>query len=382
MNKILYVIGSLDVGGAEMHLFQLLPKLKQKNWDVEVFCLGRPGALAQELQKMGIRVSSPLFKHKQGASYIYRLFRMSYSFGSLLVFLSYRRFKVVHFFLPTAYLIGGICSILTFKKFKVMSRRSLNGYQAKYPVLSKIEKKLHRHMNAILGNSRAVISQLEEEGVPDSKLRLIYNGVNFSRFSDIEDRQSVRNKLEIPDSALVFAIVANLIPYKGHRVLLEAFSRIASRLPTPWYLLVIGRDDGIGSELKKYAAECDIADSVKWLGARSDVPALLKSSDIGILSSLEEGFSNAVIECMAAGLPMVVTNVGGNGEAVLDGVSGIVVPPNDPSKMADALLYLASNGSLRKQFALASSQRAHSEFSLEACVDHYDSFYKELVLAK
>lgn len=380
MNKILFVIGSLDVGGAEMHLFQLLPRLKERNWDIELFCLNKPGVLANELSKMGVKIHYSPFEYRTGSSFLYRVFRILTAFLSLWVLLLRKRFKIVHFFLPTAYLMGAICSILTFTKFKIMSRRSLNLYQYSHPFLFKVEKKLHYFMDGILGNSEAVIAQLADEGVSNSKLHLIYNGVDLSRFKNAKSRTDIRESLSIPESALVFAIVANILPYKGHGALLQALAKASPQLPKPWYLLVIGRDDGIASVLKQQAQEYNISDSIKWLGSRSDVPDLLVSADIGILSSLEEGFSNAILECMASGLPMIVTDVGGNKEAVLNGITGIVVPPNEPTELADAIVYLANNADKRTQYALASKERINSEFSMDVCVSKYDLFYTNLIL--
>jgi glycosyltransferase involved in cell wall biosynthesis len=379
MKKILYVIGSLNVGGAEMHLFQLLPKLKEKNWEVEVFCLNEPGVLSAQLKDLGIKVSSAPYAHKPGSSSLYRAFRISIAFCSLFVFLLFRRFKIVHFFLPTAYLMGAICSIATGTKFKIMSRRSLNLYQRSHPFLFKVEKKLHSFMSGILGNSQAVIAQLTEEGVSSSKLHLIYNGVDISRFNHTKSRKIVRETLAIPDANLVFAIVANLIPYKGHSVLLHALSIASSQINKPWALLIIGRDDGIGDNLKLQAEQYNLS-NIHWLGSRADIPDVLQSADIGILSSLEEGFSNAILECMASGLPMVVTDVGGNKEAVVDGVTGFVVPPNDPNALAQALVKLANNEYLRKQYSRASLERISTEFTIEACVNKYDLFYKNLIV--
>ena len=379
MSKIVYVIGSLDVGGAETHLFQLLPKLKQKGWDVEVYCIGQRGVLADALQAMGVPVTAPLLSSRNGASYAYRVVRIMFSFVSLLIFLLRNRPKVVHCFLPKAYLMGGVCSILSCTPYKMMSRRSLNTYQLNHPLSAWFEKKLHHHMDIIMGNSKAVIDQLEQEGVERAKLRLVYNGVNDSRFNEIEDAVATRRALGISDSSLVFVIVANLIPYKGHKDLLDALALIASKLPKPWDILIIGRDDGIGSSLKKQAQTSGISNSVKWLGARKDIPSLLKASDIGVLSSLEEGFSNAILECMASSLPMVVTDVGGNGEAVEDGITGLVVPPGDPLTMAQALLHLALNESVRNDYALAAQNRVKSHFSLETCVNQYDAIYNELL---
>ena len=119
--------------------------------------------------------------------------------------------------------------------------------------------------------------------------------------------------------------------------------------------------------------------NIKFLGERSDVPALLAAADFGILSSHQEGFSNVILESMAAGLPMIVTNVGGNPEAVLDRQTGIVVPPHDPQALGQAIVELAHDGTLRRQLADGAVSRVRKEFSMESCVNAHERLYEQLL---
>jgi glycosyltransferase involved in cell wall biosynthesis len=174
--------------------------------------------------------------------------------------------------------------------------------------------------------------------------------------------------------------VANLIPYKGHADLLDAFGSIREQLPQNWELWCVGRDDGIGQGLKERAERLGIASHVRFLGSRSDVPDLLLRADVGVLCSHEEGFSNAVLEAMAAGLPMVVTDVGGNAEAVVDGDTGYVVPPKDPPRLAEALLSVALDAR-RSDMGARGRKRAEELFSMDACLHQYELLYQEAVPA-
>jgi glycosyltransferase involved in cell wall biosynthesis len=125
-----------------------------------------------------------------------------------------------------------------------------------------------------------------------------------------------------------------------------------------------------------------IAANVSFLGLRSDVADILWVSDIGILSSHEEGFSNSILEGMAARLPMIVTDVGGNAEAVIDGECGFVVPPHDPGRLAGAIEILARDPALRTAFGIAGRRRIEQRFTLEKCVDAYDALYSGLLAGK
>jgi glycosyltransferase involved in cell wall biosynthesis len=376
--RLLYVIGSLEVGGAEQHLVQVACQLKERGWNPELYAFTTGGPLSSHLQEAKIPVFglSSAWMNSFPCKRLVARFRLIATFVFLAWIMLVRRPALVHFFLPGAYIIGGVVSLFTFTRPRVMSRRSRNFYQQKHPYMTKIELFLHGHMDAVCGNSLAVVNDLKVEGVEAKKLHLIYNGIDLKRFSQIDPRNSLRQKLKIEENALVLICIANLIPYKGHRDLLEALAEARSLLPQSWACLCIGRDDGIGADLKVLATELGIEDNVRWLGGRSDVPNLLSCADIGILCSHEEGFSNAVLEGMAAGLPMIVTDVGGNAEAVIDRITGRVVPPRHPSRLAQAILEMAAD-TKRGEMGKLGCERVSEKFSLTSCVDQYEALYDQ-----
>ncbi|NTW89073.1 MAG: glycosyltransferase, partial [Desulfobulbaceae bacterium] len=217
------------------------------------------------------------------------------------------------------------------------------------------------------------------EGVSQDRLRLIYNGIELPSPESGRTKESVRTQLGVSGGALVFILVANLIPYKGHADLLHALGMVRSQLPRPWTLLCVGRDDGLQASLVQLSHELQIADSVVFLGQRSDVADLLAAADICLLCSHEEGFSNSILEGMAAGLPMVVTDVGGNSEAVVDGMTGLVVPPYSPDRLGAAIVSLANNLPLRHKMGMAAQKRVKEEFSLAGCVQRYADLYEGIM---
>ncbi|HAU29566.1 MAG TPA: glycosyl transferase group 1 family protein [Rhodospirillaceae bacterium] len=363
------VIGSLCRGGAERHLSQILPALARRGFRFRVILLSGLGDFAPVLEKAGIELvlPTPRIGHCRILSAFSRLFH-------LWRFVLSHRHEPFHFFLPQSYLMGMLaCLLACHRGPRIMSRRSLNDYQKKHPHLARLERFFHRHITAALGNSEAVVRQLGEEGIPAEKRGLIYNGIETERF---EAAREMRTERDIPEGAPVMAIVANLIPYKGHADLLAALAMVAPNMPKNWRLLVIGRDDGIGSALRRQAEQADLSEHVLWLGVRTDIEALLKSSNIGLLTSHEEGFSNAILEAMAAGLPVIATDVGGNREAVGD-TAGIIVPPKAPEDLGRAILALAKNADLRQKMGLAAKARVRENFSMESCVDAYARFYEE-----
>jgi len=382
--NLIFVIGSLNLGGTERHLASLLPRLAAKGWSVQVLTLADRGILADALEKEGILVNCVLKDwHTQIKgrlpSLMGRLLQSVVCVCSLSSRLKVEKNAIIHFFLPEAYILGMFSAMLArFPGSKIMSRRSLNHYQQRRPLLGWIESKLHSKTTAISGNSLAVLKQLEEEKIPLAHLRLIYNGVDTEQFHSAQSRVDTRKKLKIEKDALVIIMVANLIPYKGHRDLFNALYQVKHSLPTGWRLLCVGQDrnDGFQVELISLTKELGLTENVLLLGSRNDIPDLLLSADIGVLCSHEEGFSNAVLEGMAAGLPMVVTNVGGNAEAILDKETGYVVEPRNPKALAAAIIGLVENPEIRSKFGRKAKQRVEQHFSWGACVKAYETLYE------
>lgn len=368
------VIGSLDRGGAEWHLLQVLPRLLAYNFVVEVFCLHHRGELAAEMERRGVIVLGP---EKVSSLLPKRILYVLFSSVSLFFHLLRRRPDIVHFFLPAAYVLGTPAAVMSRCRIRIMSRRSQNNYQRQLFGSGFVERQWHRRMSAVLGNSRSVVSQLRSEGVPEAKLHLIYNGVDLSAFGRNVPRDVARNRLGLSRDVLVFVIVANLIPYKGHADLLLALSRISHLLPENWVLQCAGRDDGIGSSLQNLVEELGLTQRVHWLGSVKDIPLLLAAADVALLTSHEEGFSNAIIEYMATGLPTVVTDVGGNAEAIQHGETGFVVPAKNPAALADAILELALDPGKREKMGMAAQDTAKQRYSLEACVESYANLYQK-----
>ncbi|WP_420548884.1 glycosyltransferase [Curvivirga sp.] len=389
--SIFYVITSLNRGGAETHLWRVLPDLKDKGYDISIITIREKGELAEKFEGKGIRVFGPLLKypkpnvgdHIWGPSI--KLPIMS-RFGSRLWYLvrmlqlclclMIRRPDVIHFFLPEGYLIGGIASIFAMLPNRVMSRRSLNVYQSKYPaVVRKLELILHKKMKLILGNSQEVVSQLiSDEGCDPTKVRLIYNGMRKPKLRG----DNIRAQFNIDLDDVVFTQVANLIPYKGYEDLIRACATLPK--DKKWKLLIVGADrDWYREVLETLVLDMDINDRVIFTGPSEAVADIYAASDVGVLASHEEGFSNAILEGMAAKLPMVVTNVGGNAEAVLDKQTGLVVPPHAPKELGQALTAMLEKTDLRERYGSAGLTRLEEKFSHQVCVDTYDRLYQELI---
>jgi len=366
---VLVVTKRLGVGGAERHLAQILPELQARGIRVTLFVLERGGELEPVLDAAGIAIDgvSP-----SGSRWL----DVVQAGVELARCIRRRQPDLLHFFLPEAYLVGGTVAMLVGHQRSIMSRRSLTHYQRGRPWLAWLERLMHRRMLAVLGNSYAVVDDLVAETGDPGKVGLIHNGVAIPPKITEDARKRARNHLGLDESAFVMIIVANLIPYKGHADLIAALSRIAPRLPTPWHLLIVGRDEGIGAALKLQAADGGITDRIVWLGERDDVEALLPAADLALLVSHQEGFSNALLEAMAQGLAVIATAVGGNCDAIEDCESGWLVPVYDPARLGEVILELSHDGDIRRRLGAAARERAIACFSRQACGERYLHLYQ------
>ena len=378
--NVLYIISGLQLGGCEKHLVQLLPELIRMGVVPVVFSLNGRGPLSEQLEQSGVQILYPSYSNLLHSfpKILKWLLTGFFSAFALIKYMLVHKPKIVHMFLPTAYIFGGFCSIISRVSVKIMSRRSRNHYQNKYPLILPIEKFLHKRMDFLIGNSKSVSNDLVQEAQDAKKILTIYNGVQIKRPITKGVKSGVRNELGISGEVIVFAITANLIPYKGHDFLLESLSMIKGSLKDNWLLLVIGEDRGNLPKLKSKAKSLGLDENIRWLGLQKDVRYFLSAADIGILCSHEEGFANAVLEYMEASLPSIVT-MGGNAEAVVNGVTGLVISPGERGELASAILNLKENARRRKDMGKDARKRVSSSFSHKECAINYILCYHKAI---
>lgn len=375
--RIQVIIQSSDVGGTEVHIFRTFSRLVEKGYSVSLLTFGIRGYLVDAAAEAGMEVLSPDVSGINPLAW-------PASFGvfkHLYKNISRDPDTIVCVYLPRAYLLAGLLHLVMRLPNKLIYfRRSMNNYQTKHRFLGWVERHLHSYADFIVANSKAIAKQLErEEGVSSEKLRLIHNGIDISHFHQVGRMGNVREELRVPDNAVIFIVVANLIPYKGHEDLLRAISLLSGSHKQNVFLVCAG--DGLCNrgDLVKLVSQLELDEQIFWLGSRRDIPSLLSHADVSVLPSHEEGFSNAILEGMAAGVPMVVTDVGGNSEAVIDGETGFVVPSNDPQALAVALERLIGDAGLRRSMGKAGRQRVEEYFSLNACVEAYEALFQAVV---
>jgi glycosyltransferase involved in cell wall biosynthesis len=214
---------------------------------------------------------------------------------------------------------------------------------------------------------------------PARKLELASNFVDLDRFRGLPSREDARRALDLPEDGPILICVASLTEEKGQAHLLEAMRKVHAEIPDAC-LLLVGRDRG-RTDLRALADEKGLGEAVELLGIREDIPLLLAASDISVLPSLREGLPLSLLESAAAGLPIVATSVGGIPEIVEDGVGGILVAPQDPDALADALLALLRDPQRGREMGEAARRRVEREFAIDAVAEQIENLYLSLLAA-
>jgi glycosyltransferase involved in cell wall biosynthesis len=228
---------------------------------------------------------------------------------------------------------------------------------------------------------------VEIERIPEAKTRFIPNGIPLPPVA--EPGADVRAELGIePDQPVIGAVVV-LRPQKALEVLLRAAAAIRRRVPEVAVLVVGGGDVSHGGtdnpyvrSLHRLSAELGLEGTVRFLGLRDDVPALLKALDVCLLSSDYEGSPLSVLEYMEASRPVVATRVGGVPDIVQDGVTGVLVEPQDPEGLAGAVVGLLRDPERATAMGRAGRERRLAEFTIEAAVGRVEALYEELCAAR
>ena len=232
---------------------------------------------------------------------------------------------------------------------------------------------------SVLGKALAVLEAVAaRRGVDGKRLVKIHNGVDTSVYRpDAANGSAILPG--VTSGALLVGAVGRLNPIKGHTYLVASWPHVVAKVPEARLVLIGPARTADRDRLEGEAKATGCGDSIHFLGQRRDVPLILPSLDVVALPSLTEGFSNVIIEAGAAGRPVVATRVGGNPEAIVDGETGLLVPPKDAMALANAIISLLSEPARRATMGEAARRRVVSLYSVDRMIEGYDRLYASLV---
>jgi L-malate glycosyltransferase len=356
--SVLLMTNTLEVGGSERQFVTLVESLSRERFDVHPACLRRIGGLTA---RMGEIPEFPL-----GG----RLLGIRSQRAQLKMVRAMRRdgIAVAHAFdfysnmmlIPAARLAGVPV---------VGSHRQLGDLLSRAKFMAQYWA--FRFCHRVVCNSRAAAASLRSAGLPEQKLVVIPNGLREEAFASCTP--AIPRKSGIVRVGMI-ARMNN--PVKNHPAFLKAAAKLSQKFPAVEFLLV--GDGPFRPALEQMAAELGIRDKVIFAGERHDIPEMLASLDISVLISSSESLSNVILESMAAGVPVVATDVGGNPELVKHGETGLLVPPEDEEKLVEALAHLVRDSSLRSRYAARSRDFARAHFHIDEVSRRFEELYVSL----
>jgi len=357
---VVHVTGESGFSGGEVQVFLLMEGLRRRGLGGLLVC-PPGGRAAQEAQARGFEVATVAMRNDLSLAAARRI-------ASLL---RARAPSLVHCHTGRANWLGGFAArgagvpALTTRR---MDRRVKRGWRTRY-----LYGRLLRRAVAI---SPAVARHLEEAGVPRDRIRTIPSAVDPGALTPSAGRDALRARLGLAPEVRCALVAARLVGRKGVDVLLAAWAR--RRTPGDAQLWIAG--DGRERRALEAAAErLAPAGGVRFLGERRDVPDLLEACDVFVLPSRREGLGVAALEAMARARPVVASAVGGLAETVVDGETGLLVPPEDPAALAAALDRLLGDPTLARRFGESGARRVSEHFGADRMVAAYVDLYREIL---
>jgi L-malate glycosyltransferase len=371
--RVLHLINSFEIGGTERQAVALLKRLSPERYDVKVAALHNRGPFYKEIEDRFPDVPEFPLTSFYNLNAVRQLAR-------LRAVMIHERVDILHahdfyagFIGAAAARLAGVRVVACQRHLKLSDR----------PVHEWGTRLIHRLAHRILVNSEAIRGHiLTRDGAHASKIVVVKNGI--SPLANSSEARSLRDnlcrELELASDSKLIGMVARLQPVKGHRFFLEAAARVIGKEPKAQFVLI--GDGPLKGDIEDQAARLGIKERVHMLGDRTDAARLVAAFDLLVLASLHEGLPNAVMEAMAAGVPVVATAVGGTKELIADGETGYLVPQADAAALGVRIAFALANEIDRMRVAAAGRRFINAEFGVGRMVESVEKLYDELMWEK
>ena len=371
--NVLFIIDSFEQGGSERQAMQLLTQLHTSGQcRVHLACLQNRGSLRAEADQLGIGEI-----HEYALNSFYDL-NFARQLRRLVHFIRKNKIDVVHTHCFYTNIFGMTGGFLARVRARVTSKGETDGFRS--PLQKRAERAAFSLSHRVIANCLVVQNQLIGEGVSPAKIIQHYNGLDLERLKVRADlcREEALAEFGLPADRRYISIVANLRnPVKDHPMFLRAAARVRTAVPEAGF--AIAGEGELMEGLRELAGQLGIQDDVFFLGRCDNVANLLFASEIGVLSSKAEGFANAILEYMAAGLPVVATDVGGAREAIAEGETGYIVASGDDEKMAARIIDLLNEPERGCRMGERGKLIAAQKFSCDRHLQNTLELYDELL---
>lgn len=367
---VMFLSTSMGLGGADRQVLNLALRLRARGHMVRIISLVPPGPIGEEARQLGLYMGS--LGMRRGVPDPRALFR-------LVRALRRERPQILHSHMVHANLLARLARPFASVPIVVCTVHSIREGGRQREFAYRLTDLLCDVTTQV---SRAGLARYVRIGaVPAQKIRFIPNGVDTIRFRpDRDARARVRKELGI-STEFVWLAVGRFEEAKDYPNLLRAFARVREARPDA--RLLIAGQGSLKADAERLAVVLGLTDTVRFLGVWTDIPGLMNAADAYVMASAWEGMPMVLLEAAAVGLPVVATNVGGNCEVVLDGQTGFLVPPKDPTALAQAMLRLMDTPlDSRVEMGHAGRRHVEAHYALDRVVDQWETLYREFLLRK
>lgn len=368
--KLVFIIDMLDAhaGGTENQLLKILGGIDKSEFEILLICFRQNAWFSENAHKLGC--STLVLKIDS-----FRRFSTYLNLFSLVRTIREFDPQVVQTFFPVSNIVGVLAARLAGVKNIISSRRDFGEWMSRrYLFATKIA---NGAVKRIITNSEMVKKlTIEKEGVPASRVKVFYNGIEADMFKELNPDLSLKESLGIPASDKVIGIIANFRPMKHHHVFLKAAAEVLSRRSDISFLLV--GDGPLKEEMVELAKTLGVYEKTHFVGLQTDVRPYLSIIDIGVNCSEGEGLSNAIMEYMCAGIPCIVSKAGGNMDLITNEQNGFTFELDDHNELAALTVKLLDDDRKRKIFSARSLEKVAEKMSLETMLSNHVNFYKKL----
>ena len=360
--RVVEVLATGSSGGAQEHLFGLVSRMDRTRYDVSIVSLSN-GSAVRKLERAGFDVL--VIDEPDDAIAV----------GAVAAHLADVRPDVIHNHMYRAELVGTRAAIalgeIGHRRPYVVS--TVHSSRIRSDEDRRMLRELTPRMDQLIAVSKMIERKLIDEGRSGAPIRLIYNGVDLSRYEHQEPCCTLPEEYGMEPGSQIVGVVARLEPEKGHPTLLEAWPQVLRSVPDA-YLLIVG-EGSRRDALEAQARHLRIAHRVVFTGRRDDVPAVTAALDVAVLPSYREAQGLSILEAMALSRPVVASDVGGIPEMITDGVTGLLVPPHDAEALAAGITRLLVDHSFADTIGRAGHDVVHDRFCIELMVDAIQSIY-------
>lgn len=377
--KILYVITGLSIGGAEKALLALVSHLDREKYSVIVCSLKTGGAIGEEMHKQGIKVMTlargEKLKISIGINFIPKILRLAR-------IIEKEKPQIIHTFLFQANIATRFAAYIV--RRKVVSRTpvvisSIRAYRQSmgfgemwYNLFDRLTYRLTDKIISVSKGAKNYI--VKQTGIDSRKIVVIHNGVDID-FYDPKIRGE-KEKYNLSKNSMVIGAIGRLCIHKGYKYLLRAAVKVIERFPDARFWII--GEGYLRKRLERESSLLGISKNVTFWGCRRDIPEMLSLIDIFVLSSLSEGLSNTLLEAMAMQKPVIATDIPGNDEVVTGGVDGILVPPANRQKLAEAIISLIEDPDKAREIGEKARKKIIENFREKKMIQKTEAIYHEI----